>query len=83
MNFPQLPVGAAELAAISDSNLRLSEARAEAVRQYFLDNSAIDESLLSSIGYGETRPIANNETQEGRSRNRRIDIAIVPAGDSF
>ena len=64
-------------------NLRLSEARAEAVRDYLLANAEVDESLISSIGYGETRPIANNETQEGRSRNRRIDIAIVPADDAF
>lgn len=59
-------------------NLQLSEQRAEAVRQYLLANMRIEPARIQSIGYGESRPIANNETAEGRKRNRRIDIVIVP-----
>ena len=58
------------------SNLNLSQQRADAVTQYLLANMTIDRSRISSIGYGETVPIANNETKEGRARNRRIDLII-------
>ena len=59
-------------------NLQLSQQRAEAVRAYLLANMSIDESRIKAIGFGEVKPIANNETAEGRERNRRIDIVIYP-----
>lgn len=58
------------------SNLTLSEQRAAAVVQHLLDNMELDSAKISSVGYGETRPIANNETPEGRAKNRRIDVVI-------
>lgn len=58
------------------SNLQLSQKRADAVTQYLLANMSIDRSKVSSVGYGETKPIANNETKEGRAKNRRIDLII-------
>ena len=58
------------------NNLALSQQRADAVTQYLLANMDIDRSRISSIGYGETVPIANNETKEGRAKNRRIDLII-------
>lgn len=61
------------------TNMVLSEKRAEAVRQYLLANMNLNPSKLKSLGYGETKPIGNNETPEGRAKNRRIDIVIVPA----
>lgn len=61
------------------TNLRLSEERSEAVRQYLLANMRnMDPAMIESVGYGESKPIANNETAEGRTRNRRIDIVIHP-----
>jgi outer membrane protein OmpA-like peptidoglycan-associated protein len=61
----------------SDSaNLLLSQDRADAVKQYIVTNFAVDPEKISSIGYGESRPVATNETQEGRARNRRIDVVI-------
>lgn len=61
-----------------DQNFLLSEQRAESVRQYLLVQMGINPEQISSIGYGETKPVANNETPQGRAKNRRIDIRIVP-----
>ena len=60
-------------------NLNLSQDRAAAVRQYLLANmSSLEVSQTEAVGYGESKPIANNETPEGRTKNRRIDIVIEP-----
>ena len=59
-----------------ENNLVLSQQRADAVRQYLLANSPISADEIEAVGYGETRPIANNETKEGRQKNRRIDVVI-------
>jgi len=61
-----------------DQNFTLSEQRAESVRQYLLVQMGISPEKISSIGFGETKPVANNETPQGRAKNRRIDIRIVP-----
>ncbi|GAB6095051.1 hypothetical protein JCM14469_13030 [Desulfatiferula olefinivorans] len=62
-------------------NQRLSEERAEAVKHYFLANTGIAESRLNAIGYGETRPVATNETEAGQAMNRRIDVVIIPSDE--
>lgn len=63
----------------SDStNLILSQDRADAVRQYLVSNFRYDPEKVSSVGYGEARPVATNETAAGRARNRRIDLVIHP-----
>jgi outer membrane protein OmpA-like peptidoglycan-associated protein len=59
-------------------NLGLSQARADAVVRHLLGNLPISPANLNAMGYGETRPVANNETPEGRKRNRRIDVVIKP-----
>lgn len=59
-------------------NLDLSRERAEVVRKYIVANMNISPERTSSVGYGETRPVANNETTAGRTMNRRIDIVIIP-----
>ena len=68
----------------SDSaNLILSQDRADAVKQYIVTNFGRNPELISSIGYGEAKPVATNETAEGRARNRRIDLIIrTGAGQS-
>lgn len=63
----------------SDStNLILSQDRADAVRQYLVSNFALNPEKVTSVGYGEARPVATNETAAGRTRNRRIDLVIHP-----
>ena len=59
-------------------NMQLSTDRAAAVKQYLLANMGIEPYRIQAVGYGEDRPIANNETAEGRAKNRRIDIVISP-----
>lgn len=61
-----------------DFNQKLSQERSESVQQYMINAMRIPTYRLIATGYGETRPIASNETQSGRSRNRRIDIVIRP-----
>jgi len=60
------------------SNQRLSQERAEAVQQYMINAMRIPSYRLIATGFGETNPVANNETESGRARNRRIDIVIKP-----
>ncbi len=60
------------------SNWELSTARATAVARYVEDNAKIDGKRLIAAGYGEFRPIATNDTVEGRAENRRIEIVLVP-----
>lgn len=57
-------------------NMQLSKKRAEAVEQY-LENKGIDPSRLTSVAYGESQPIASNETPEGRMENRRVELVRI------
>jgi outer membrane protein OmpA-like peptidoglycan-associated protein len=59
-------------------NQKLSQERAESVKQYMVNAMRIPTYRLIATGYGETRPVASNETPAGRARNRRIDIVITP-----
>lgn len=58
-----------------DANLTLSQARAESVVTY-LQLGGIDADRLSAAGYGESRPVATNSTEEGRAENRRVEFRI-------
>lgn len=61
----------------SDSyNMKLSQRRANAVRSY-LTGHGIEAERLVSVGYGESRAVAGNETPEGRARNRRVEFTIL------
>jgi OOP family OmpA-OmpF porin len=63
------------------ANMKLSEQRAEGVVTYLVDRSNIARSRLKAVGYGETRPIADNTTDAGRRLNRRINAVIACATD--
>jgi len=62
-------------------NQRLSQKRAESVRQYMIDNFGVDGTKLSAKGYGELKPIATNDTEEGRQTNRRTELHIKPLAE--
>jgi chemotaxis protein MotB len=59
------------------SNWELSVLRATNVLQILIKEGGIDSGRLSATGYGEYRPIANNETEVGRTHNRRVDLVIL------
>jgi OOP family OmpA-OmpF porin len=71
-----------EIAGHTDSqgdagyNQGLSQRRADAVRSY-LTSKGVNASRLSAAGYGETQPVADNETSEGRAQNRRVELRIT------
>lgn len=58
------------------TNLRLSTARASAVAEYIISHSRIDPQRISTMGFGEYRPIDTNETAVGRQKNRRVEIIL-------
>ena len=60
----------------ADHNLGLSERRAKTVRDYLI-NQGVDEGRLSWRGYGETQPIGDNDTAEGRETNRRVVLRVL------
>lgn len=61
-----------------EKNMILSQERADAVSKYFQANMNIAVSRINAVGYGESKPIANNETKEGREKNRRIEVILHP-----
>lgn len=60
------------------SNWELSTARALAAVHFLTEQAGLDPRRVGAAGYGEYRPIADNSTPEGRARNRRIEITILP-----
>ena len=60
------------------SNWELSTARATAAVRFLCESCGVDPKRLGAVGYGEFRPVADNATPEGRARNRRIAITILP-----
>ncbi|RAU53065.1 OmpA family protein [Pseudocitrobacter sp. RIT415] len=63
-------------------NQTLSLKRAEAVRDWMRDTGDVPESCFAVQGYGESRPITTNDTAEGRTLNRRVEISLVPQADA-
>ena len=58
-------------------NQKLSERRAEAVQNYLIQKGAVKKTNISTVGYGESKPIAENKTAKGRAENRRSEIMIL------
>jgi outer membrane protein OmpA-like peptidoglycan-associated protein len=58
-------------------NRRLSEKRAQAVKQNLIEEAGVDQSRISTFGRGESNPVADNKTEKGRSENRRVEILIL------
>ena len=61
------------------SNWELSSARALAVLHYFVDECKVKPQRLSANGYGEFRPVAPNDPEQNKQKNRRVEIVILPS----
>ncbi len=72
-----------EIAGHTDSNgsdalnMRLSDKRANSVRDYLIKKGGVEAERLKAVGYGETKPIDTNRTRAGRARNRRVEFNIT------
>ena len=60
------------------TNWELSTARATTVVRYLIDQGGVDRQYLSAVGYADTRAVASNDSEEGRTSNRRIEIVLYP-----
>lgn len=87
MDFPAFTISASpelqiEVQAHTDYkgsgklNLQLSEQRALSVKAYLV-SKGVNENQLTAKGYGESQPIADNKTEEGRAKNRRVELKLV------
>jgi OOP family OmpA-OmpF porin len=56
-------------------NKRLSERRARAVKDYLV-KGGISSSRIETVGYGESQPVASNDTADGRAQNRRVELKV-------
>lgn len=61
------------------SNWELSAARATTVVRHLIDQSSLDPNQFAAVAFGDTDPVASNESAAGRRRNRRVRIAVLPA----
>jgi outer membrane protein OmpA-like peptidoglycan-associated protein len=79
--YPDVPVtiaGHTDSVGNDASNQKLSESRAGAVRDYFVKEAGVPAARLATKGYGKTQPVADNATDAGRARNRRVEVTFTP-----
>jgi chemotaxis protein MotB len=60
------------------TNWELSTARATTVVRFFIDRGGVSRESLEAVGFADTRPVASNDTEDGRTQNRRIEIVLYP-----
>ncbi|WP_145501469.1 OmpA family protein [Yersinia similis] len=74
--------GHTDITGDAQANHILSLKRAEALRDWMLSTSDVSPTCFAVQGYGATRPVATNDTAEGRAANRRVEISLVPQADA-
>ena len=72
--------GHTDISGTQPYNQGLSERRADAVRSLLVDKQGVRETQITAVGYGQTRPLADNATAEGRALNRRVDLVLDSSG---
>ena len=78
VNTNVLVVGHTDSVGSDESNMLLSQRRATAVTTYFTATKGLSQGRFTTNWFGEQTPVADNATAEGRAKNRRVNIAIVP-----
>jgi outer membrane protein OmpA-like peptidoglycan-associated protein len=73
-----LVVGHTDSTGSDEYNMTLSKQRAQAVTNYFTQDKGLSSGRFTTNWYGEQSPVADNSTAEGRAKNRRVNVAIVP-----
>jgi len=79
-DWPELKIeinGHTDSKGETEFNQELSEQRAQNVRSYLLGNFDIEPSQLVAVGHGELRPVASNDTEDGRALNRRVEFKVL------
>ena len=71
-------IGHTDNSGTTQQNLILSKKRVESVKDYLVDNFNIDQQRLKTQGVGSAKPVADNDTEEGRKNNRRVTINDCP-----
>jgi outer membrane protein OmpA-like peptidoglycan-associated protein len=71
--------GHTDAVGTDEYNLKLSQDRAESVRYFIVQSGLAENRILGTRGFGEIRPVASNDTPEGRQMNRRVEIVIADA----
>ncbi|HNB82108.1 MAG TPA: OmpA family protein, partial [Chitinophagaceae bacterium] len=70
--------GHTDNAGLPDDNLQLSQERADACKAYLV-KKGVQEDRISSVGYGDLKPVQSNETEAGRAANRRTEFHLIPS----
>ncbi len=73
-----LVVGHTDSVGADEMNMTLSKNRAQSVTNYFVQNKGLGSGRFTTNWFGESAPVADNNTAEGRAKNRRVNLAIVP-----
>ncbi|HXI54927.1 MAG TPA: OmpA family protein, partial [Polyangia bacterium] len=66
--------GHTDNSGVAQKNMKLSQDRADAVRQHLVEVNGIEPARLESVGFGPNKPIASNATRKGRAQNRRVEF---------
>jgi len=74
-SFQLLISGHTDSRGDDEMNRSLSQKRADSVRQYLI-NKGVDRSRMRAVGFGETQPVASNDTSAGRAKNRRVEFTV-------
>jgi len=78
-----IPIVSSKIKKRFPTNWELSSARATSAVRHLIENGGLDSKWVVAVGRGEHHPVASNKTKEGRAKNRRIEIVLMPAEDTF
>jgi chemotaxis protein MotB len=78
-----LPIVSSRTKRRYPTNWELSSARATSAVRYLIENGGLDPTRIIAVGLGEYHPIADNDSNQGRAKNRRIEIVLMPTEDNY